>query len=587
MKTRFPSILGVFAAILMVASFVVPMNIAAPAAVSADPGIMKWDTVSTPGSIEGKGDIINLHPQDPTPNMIDYSYVDGPCNLYGYSDACVRDGIFPCRWSADSGKGYGEPLFNYYAQFPYWLAELVHISGLSLLDSAKVVYGLSLILSGLTMFLLARRYWGTAGGMVSAVLYLYAPYRAVDVWVRGALPEALAFIYYPLIIYFLDLYADKRRVKYILGFAIALALLVTTHNLSFVMFVPFLGVYWLVKSVRLKSFGSFWGLVAGGLLAFALSAYYLLPVIAESGLVSLSATTQGYYDFHIHFTTLNELFISRFWGYGASLWARKFLSVSIGQLHWILPLFLIVFGVLKRKINQSFLVFCLLGLGALFLTHGKSSFIWNLVPFMKYIQFPWRYLSIALFFLSLAGGYAALIFTGKFRLVLTLIIFICVVINFNFFRPDIWRNITDQGEYSGPLWDEGRSSSLTDFWPASAPSVPSDFAPRDVNFLQGSGFTETAVKKSQSAQYLVQALDIPGKISLPIAYFPGWTVYVNNHLTQIYPGGQLGLITLAVPAGPSRIQAVFKDTPIRTVGNMISLLALLISPVCLLKKYTG
>ena len=61
MKTRFPSILGVFAAILMVASFVVPANIAAPSAVSADPGIMKWDTVSTPNSVAGKNDVLNKY----------------------------------------------------------------------------------------------------------------------------------------------------------------------------------------------------------------------------------------------------------------------------------------------------------------------------------------------------------------------------------------------------------------------------------------------------------------------------------------------------------------------------------------------
>jgi len=61
----------------MVASFVVPVNITAPSAVSADPGIMKWDTVSTPASIEGKNDVLNLHWQDPT--------VEGAvCNIYGY-----------------------------------------------------------------------------------------------------------------------------------------------------------------------------------------------------------------------------------------------------------------------------------------------------------------------------------------------------------------------------------------------------------------------------------------------------------------------------------------------------------------------
>ena len=61
MRLKHPGILGVLAAILMVASFVIPVNIAAPAAVSADPGIMKWDTVSTPNSVVGQNDLLNVH----------------------------------------------------------------------------------------------------------------------------------------------------------------------------------------------------------------------------------------------------------------------------------------------------------------------------------------------------------------------------------------------------------------------------------------------------------------------------------------------------------------------------------------------
>ncbi|MHB8086508.1 MAG: hypothetical protein ACYDHZ_11870, partial [Dehalococcoidia bacterium] len=61
MKTRFPRILGVFAAIFMVASFVIPTSIAAPAAVSADPGIMRWDTVMTPEAFPLKNDVDNTY----------------------------------------------------------------------------------------------------------------------------------------------------------------------------------------------------------------------------------------------------------------------------------------------------------------------------------------------------------------------------------------------------------------------------------------------------------------------------------------------------------------------------------------------
>ncbi|MGA2159108.1 MAG: hypothetical protein ABSG90_07800, partial [Dehalococcoidia bacterium] len=61
MKTRFPRILGVFAAIFMVLSFVIPVSIAQPAAVSADPGIMRWDTIMTPEAFPLKNDIDNTY----------------------------------------------------------------------------------------------------------------------------------------------------------------------------------------------------------------------------------------------------------------------------------------------------------------------------------------------------------------------------------------------------------------------------------------------------------------------------------------------------------------------------------------------
>ncbi|MDD5313467.1 MAG: hypothetical protein PHO26_10570, partial [Dehalococcoidia bacterium] len=61
MKTNYPSFLGVLAAIIMVASFVLPTFVAEPSAVSADPGIMKWDTVNTPNARPLANDIMNHH----------------------------------------------------------------------------------------------------------------------------------------------------------------------------------------------------------------------------------------------------------------------------------------------------------------------------------------------------------------------------------------------------------------------------------------------------------------------------------------------------------------------------------------------
>ncbi len=53
MKTKYPNLFGILAALMLVASFVVPVSLASPSAVQADPGICKWDTLREPGALPG------------------------------------------------------------------------------------------------------------------------------------------------------------------------------------------------------------------------------------------------------------------------------------------------------------------------------------------------------------------------------------------------------------------------------------------------------------------------------------------------------------------------------------------------------
>jgi hypothetical protein len=507
-------------------------------------------------------------------------------------DQCFRSGSFPCRWAADSGKGYGEPLFNFYAQLPYWLTETGRLLGLSVIDSTKTVFILSLVASAVAMYFLSRRYFGNYGGLVSAAVYVYAPYRAVDVWVRGALPEALAFVFYPLILLALDKYLETKKTSHLILLAYLAAALMTTHNLSFLMFSPFLLAFWLFRSLTNRSFSSLTGLIPAGFLVLALSAYYLLPVIFEGHLVTLDTTVQAYYDYRIHFTTLKELFISRYWGYGASLWAQKFLSVSVGQFQWILPLLLLPVCWLKRKtlVKAEFLqfgFFVLAGFAALFLTHGKSSIIWNHLDFMKFIQFPWRFLTIAVFFLSLSAGFACRLFPRLAGRLAPGLIIIAMLVNVAFFRPDIWRTIGDADLVSGPLWDEGRSSSLTDFWPVSAAAIPTDFAPVNPEFAAGSGTVHSVTRSAVSAVYELTVSSTSAQVIFPTTYFPGWVGTDNGWKLVLQPAGDLSQISTYLTSGPHRIVLNFTDTLPRTAGNIISLLALFSTPLWFLKKRLG
>ncbi len=506
-------------------------------------------------------------------------------------DSCFRAGNFPCRWAPDSGKGYGEPLFNFYAQFPYWLTQSFRLSGASLIDSLKLAFIFSLITSSVAMYYLAARFWGRLGGLVSAVFYVFAPYRAVDVWVRGALPEALAFVFYPLILLFLDIYLSTKKTLPLVLFSIALALLITTHNLSFIMFAPFLFVFWAYRTILSRDWKNLSGLIPAGIFTLLLSAYYLLPVLLESNLVTLTETVTGYYDYHIHFATLRELFISRYWGYGASLWAQKFLSISVGQVQWLLPVglsTLLIFPKIRRRVSPlPFLLFVLLGFIALFLTHGKSSVIWNNISFMKYIQFPWRYPTVAVFFLSLSAGALVKFTSHRARILIPISLILVILTNYMFYRPDIWRDITDADIVSGPLWDEGRSSSLTDFWPKTALRPPDTFASLSPEFITGTGSVIATVKNSSSFTYNLNILSPTAKISFPVAYFPGWEGYLGGESLPVFPDGDLGLVTADLPAGEHQINLKFTDTSPRKTGNLISLAALLSTPLWFLKKRIG
>ena len=60
MKTKYPSLFGILAALMLVVSFVVPTSLVNPANVAADPGICKWDTLREPNALYGLQAIANF-----------------------------------------------------------------------------------------------------------------------------------------------------------------------------------------------------------------------------------------------------------------------------------------------------------------------------------------------------------------------------------------------------------------------------------------------------------------------------------------------------------------------------------------------
>ncbi|MCX6705964.1 MAG: hypothetical protein NTV24_02555, partial [Candidatus Woesebacteria bacterium] len=333
-------------------------------------------------------------------------------------EKCFLDLQIPCRWIPDMGYGFGFPLFNYYPPLPYLVGELFRVVGFSFVDTAKLVFLISFIFSGITMYFFSKEFFGKVGGVLSSVFYIWAPYRAVDVYVRGAMNEAWAFIWFPVILLFsyklLTVGQKPGRAK--AGLVILLSLswvgLFLSHNLMVLIFTPIFAIWCLFWLWRFKKpVSSIKYLVSSSLLALGLTAFFTLPAILEQKYVQVDTLINGYYEYIAHFATLNQLFISRFWGYGPSVWMENDgMPFQVGHIHWILSLIILVVLVvlfLRKKLNPKLhttyyilLFFILIGWFAAFMAHSRSTFIWQVIPALKFVQFPWRFLTLVTFSFS-------------------------------------------------------------------------------------------------------------------------------------------------------------------------------------------
>jgi len=513
-------------------------------------------------------------------------------------DQCLKDGQIPCRFIQDGGMGYGYPLFNYYSPLAYGIAEVFHLTGLSLINSLKITFALCHLIGVFGMFFFASLFWGNLGGFISAVIFLLAPYQATDSWVRGAIAESLAINLIPWVFYFLTKFINSQKNRNWKleignwGLIISLTALLLSHNLTSFAITPVLIIYSVFLLLKNKSFNfkSILNLVIPVLFSLGLSAFFILPALLEKNLITVNTMTQDYFQYIIHFATLNQLFISRFWGFGASLWGPiDDMAFSVGLIQWLLPLISIIFLTIKTFQKKTSLsrevvrnigpvgLFIFISLFFIFLTHNKSTFIWKLLPFMAYYQFPWRFLSIAIFASSfVAGSIILLINKKKLQILAVIIISITTIfLNFSYFKEDIWySNLTDNQELSADRILAQSGAGLKDYWPKYGQNFPTAFAPNEPTASKNI-VINYYVKKSNKVILTVFA-NSDSKITLPLVYFPNWQLYIDNQKSNFEINEDLGLIEFNIPSGNHSIVLKLNNTPIRTIANSISLISFIL-----------
>ena len=521
-------------------------------------------------------------------------------------DASIRDGILWPRWSPDHAMGYGYPFWVVYAPLAYFAAEVFHLLGVGFTASIKVVMALSALFGGWGMYALLRRWWGRNGigrgaALVGGLVYVYAPYHLLTLYVRAAFAEYVAMAWFPWVILAFDDVVEWGGLRRIALAALALGALFLTHSATLMVFTPLLAIYLLFALVRKtirqrreqelwrQVIGSFAQVVAAGLLAIGLAAIFLLPLAAEQGAVQQKDWVAENYLYQKHFVWPNQ-FVDPFWGFGFSddpTGPNDGMSFQLGIVGVVLALVAAVVGLRRashRRGQTAFFVVALLAVLLLMMPLARP--VWDAFGPAALIQFPWRLLSTASLFLAILAGAAVgnTLGTGEgsqfpaahvLGLVVMLASLAFTVPQYTDIQP-IDESVQSIMRFELAYPDMiGHTAAVQEPFTES-PLLPQYLAGeplQKVALIAGSGEVETLRTGGSSVDARVN-LDSPSTVLFYTYDFPGWRATVDGQPAAHRTEPPYGLIAVDVPAGDHRVSIRHGGTPDRDAGTWISVVSL-------------
>ncbi len=452
----------------------------------------------------------------------------------------LRDGQIPARFLERLNFGYGYPVSNFLYPGYLYLGSLIHLIGFGFIDTVKILFGLSLIFSGVFSYLWLRRLFGRVDSAVGSLIYVYSPYHLFDIYKRGSLGEALSISVLPLVFYGIEK-----------GSTILIALSVFSilifHNSLAVLFLPLIPIYALLRKSFLRSLP---GIILGGLL----SSFFTIPAI-----------------FELKYTKFFETLISNPLEYFAQVSLIGVVSFVIFTAVALLT-FIIYREDFKKVPYRSLLIFfSIIFIISIFLSTNISTFFWENVN-ASFIQFPFRMLSLSIVAVSFFASYISYILFKKIKVV-AVIIMLCLLAfsGYKYLSDQKYSNNPDEF-YST---NEATTTVHGEYMPVWVKSPPTSRPENKVEIISGDAEISDLIVSSNKIEFQTR-VNSDSIIRLNTIFWPGWKVFVEGEEREINYDNELGVIEFNLKQYDDRVYIFFQDDLIRTLSNTLSLIAALV-----------
>jgi len=514
--------------------------------------------------------------------------------------SALNDGQFPPRWAGKLDGGMGSPIFVYIYPLPYLLGSIFHQIGMSFVDSYKLVMGGSYLLSGIFFYIWLKRRFGNLASIVGAILYVWAPYRFLMLFVRGAYAESAAYMFVPLVFLASDKILERRTMKWVGIGSLFVAGLMLMHNLVAFIFLPVAVIYSAISLFRNRiNFRDSINLLISYTLGFLISSFVYIPDLLEKNLTHFDKYINYSQEHFVYFWQL----IRSPWNYGFSFAGPNdgmSFQLGVSQIgiflscvfFCILSLPKIISFIKQKGVNKiSDKTFYFLSFSTTFVISilllvesGVTRYIWTNLPGLSTIDYPWRILGLSVFSISVLSVILInRISNGLFKIIVALFfIFLALVGNRNHLRVNEPYNLSDKSL----LAFDNSGTHLGEFTPITRLTTDFISIKVPVEVINGNASIVSTEWATNKQRYVINVTD-KAKIRINTLYFPGWKVFQNGkELTynkDFFANGNIdlktnvdhsGLFVLDLLDGTHEISLKYTETLIRLTGDILSLIGL-------------
>jgi hypothetical protein len=495
-----------------------------------------------------------------------------------------KEGVIFPRWTAWANYGFGEPRFIFYPPLSWILG-----AALSL-----VIHGMWLPLSfivlvqtfaGISAFSLLRRLVSERAAILGAACYVINPNAFLLTYIRSDFAEQLACAIFPLLLLaalrlanLLDSPSPKSST--IVSFAVPFAAAWLSNAPAGVIASYSLALLFAWAAFTQRS----WKLAArcvGGLaLGFGLTCFYLSPAAYEQRWVNIAqALASGLLPSENFLYTYIPDVEHAWFNWIASTCA--ILLILVCAFSAFLSRRFASFTDSRDPRRKTWLALLLLAATATLLMLRFTAPLWSILPKLRFVQFPWRWMSIV----ALVGAcFLAAAFERRrawvwFALLLLLSVPLAkFLVDNTWWDPDevptLQEAVADESGFDGtdeydPLGDDHTNLPLEAPPAKILPEDPDDIQAPAANVLIDNWTTEDKSLRVDSPA--------PARLALRLLNYPAWRVEVNGK--PIVPGrlDNFNQMVIPIATGHSSIRIRFARTPDRTLGMLISILSVLLA----------